>query len=480
MRASILIMLLLALMMTASSEASDREIYLQQLPGQKVTYADGIGWVSTGRDVILTVSIRPEGRKRAWVSLVVSNNSSQSVTISERQVSASVSGAQLKTFSASELLQAEQRRQTWQKFGAGLAMGLNSYAASQQGNYNTNGRFSGAYNQYGTNGYQQGNVSGTFSVQGRDPTAAAIAQQNATATNLALAERLQQQQASQMATLENRLLRAQTLQPGAWHGGEVAIELPGRSRQSQPLAIEVFLAGSKRSFLAFLDAPPTEAQLAMVKQLPAHPDDVAVASTPTPPSPQEPRNYVALPAATSASTPSNAIKSDTVRDSPAPSPTPAEVDPRAKAAAQLLATEVIAAAAQAFAPFLNEIEANLAKEGSPEAQKLLNAIRDRPRAEKALARIADGYARESGAIAMLEEVFTKNMTYDDMVDTATFLRTPAGRSVAAILVDPSRFDHMSSSLKELDDKRSEEILRAAVASVFPEIDLDQLLSRVDK
>lgn len=105
------------------------------------------------------------------------------------------------------LAQEEKNRQVAAAILTGIAAGANSYGASRAG-----------YGSYTTpNGR-----SGTY----YNPTAAAIAQNNAAAQNEAMIAGTIERGQANMAALEQNVLKDNTLMPGEWVGGQLHLSPP--------------------------------------------------------------------------------------------------------------------------------------------------------------------------------------------------------------------------------------------------------------
>ena len=105
------------------------------------------------------------------------------------------------------LVQEEKNRQVAAAVLTGLAAAGNAYSASQAG-----------YGHYTTpNGR-----TGTF----YSPTAAAIAQSNATAQNEAMIATTIEAGQRNMAVLEQSVIKDNTLMPGEWYGGQLHLAPP--------------------------------------------------------------------------------------------------------------------------------------------------------------------------------------------------------------------------------------------------------------
>jgi hypothetical protein len=121
------------------------------------------------------------------------------------------------------LVQEEKNRQVARALLTGIAAGANAYGASQAG-----------YGSYTTpNGR-----TGTF----YSPTAAAIAQGNANAQNEAMIATTIEAGQRNMATLEQAVIKDNTLMPGEWYGGQLHIAPPtdqGGSAKTYTIVITV-------------------------------------------------------------------------------------------------------------------------------------------------------------------------------------------------------------------------------------------------
>ncbi|QIB35796.1 hypothetical protein [Ancylobacter pratisalsi] len=120
----------------------------------------------------------------------------------------------LKVLSYDDLVREEKNRQIMRAVAVGVSSAANSYSASQAGYYQ--GR--------GTVYTPRGPVR--YTVSGYDPAAAALAQANASATNSAMIRDAVETGQRNMATLEQQVLKDNTVMPGEWVGGQVHIAPP--------------------------------------------------------------------------------------------------------------------------------------------------------------------------------------------------------------------------------------------------------------
>jgi hypothetical protein len=177
------------------------------------------GLVSTRKNSI--VIVRPATRRlqvggRPVFVVGIYNRSSKPLNfrVADISVTQTVNGgeARLKVITYDELVREEQTRQVFRAVGAGLAVAGNAMAASQAGYYHSNSTLyapSGVY-QIHTTGYS--------------PTAAAIAQANASAANAELVGATIERGQANMANLERAVIKDDTLMPGEWYGGQLHIQ----------------------------------------------------------------------------------------------------------------------------------------------------------------------------------------------------------------------------------------------------------------
>ena len=134
--------------------------------------------------------------------------------VDDVSVTQDVNGVQanLKVLTYEKLVREEETRQAFRAVGAGFAAAGNSISASQAGYYHSNSTI------YGPRGTYQ------VSTTGYSPTAAAIAQSNATAANNQLiGETIAQGQAN-LAQLERSVIKDNTLLSREWYGGQLHIQ----------------------------------------------------------------------------------------------------------------------------------------------------------------------------------------------------------------------------------------------------------------
>ncbi|WP_414473849.1 hypothetical protein [Microvirga sp. M2] len=130
-----------------------------------------------------------------------------------------------------ESLVAEERsKQVAQAILVGLAAGANAAAASQAGYGTARANvYSTTYTPYGSY-----NRVSTVTASYFDPTANAIAQANAAAQNEAMISSTVEQGRRNLSTLEQSVIKDNTLLPGEWYGGQLHFEPPQSDGNNAP------------------------------------------------------------------------------------------------------------------------------------------------------------------------------------------------------------------------------------------------------
>lgn len=142
----------------------------------------------------------------------------------------------MKVITYDMLAQEEKDRQVAAAIFTGLAVAGNSISASQAG-----------YGHYTT----PSGRSGTF----YDPTAAAIAQGNATAQNDAMVAATVETGQRNMAALERTVIKDDTLLPGEWYGGKLYLAPPADQEGGQKSYTIVITVGPDRHVIDIAQGP---------------------------------------------------------------------------------------------------------------------------------------------------------------------------------------------------------------------------------
>jgi len=134
------------------------------------------------------------------------------------------------------LMQEEKNRQVAAAILTGVAGAANAYSASRAG-----------YGSYAT----PSGRTGTF----YSPTAAVIAQNNATMQNEAMFAATVETGQRNMAALEQSVIKDNTLMPGEWYGGQLHLAPPTDQPGGQKTYTIVITVGSDRHVIDVAQGP---------------------------------------------------------------------------------------------------------------------------------------------------------------------------------------------------------------------------------
>ncbi|MCC6756691.1 MAG: hypothetical protein IT474_01845 [Arenimonas sp.] len=219
-----------------SAIAAERSFDFVQDGISRVIYENGTPYLQANtNNVGLTVSFIPDEKNRGWIGIQITNFSDSAITVSEKSLSAASNGKPLRVYTYSELMAEQKRRDSWRRFGAAMTASTSpSPYSTQSGTYSSNTNAS----VYGSNGYSaygSANTYGTYQSSSYDATAAAINQAEINRRNDAMMANLRARSNSEKSVIDNRALRANTLQRGESLYGEVNFDLPKKSRGNPPV-----------------------------------------------------------------------------------------------------------------------------------------------------------------------------------------------------------------------------------------------------
>lgn len=209
-----------ALAALVASCASTETVQFKAGAGQQALVRDGqSALVSQQKNSIVLIrpatrQFRTGGRPVFVVGIYNKTQAPLNFRVADVQVTQMINNevAALKVITYEQLVSEERTRQTIAAIGVGLAAAGNSISASQAGRYNSSSTVftpRGAY-QVETTGY--------------NPTAAAIAQSNATTENAAMINATVERGQANMAALERGVIKDNTLLPGEWYGGQLHVQ----------------------------------------------------------------------------------------------------------------------------------------------------------------------------------------------------------------------------------------------------------------
>lgn len=239
---------------TNSADAAEREFNAMPDGGREIVIERGMEVVISRKSCTVILRSEPINKKKIWLSLGVVNLTDSSQTFTDKQISAQSDTSSLKVYLADDIIRAEKRSQMWEEIVTGLAAGLNTYAAGQQGHYTESGTVSGTVRD-GTNRYE---VDGTYRAQRFDYRANQAALNAANETNARMVDELEARQEAELELLGEGLIYSQTIASGDTHSGRFQIDLPKRDRKrAQRTTVKVPVCGEIHQFNFAVDGPAT-------------------------------------------------------------------------------------------------------------------------------------------------------------------------------------------------------------------------------
>jgi hypothetical protein len=211
-------------------------------PSQSAIVRDGIpALVSRKNNTIVMVSPAKRGEPssgRLIFVVAVNNLSAQPIDFRVSGISATQSNSDGSTTSLSivpyeQLVNEENTRQVAAAVLTGLAAGANAYSAAHAGYGYANGTI------FTPNG------TATYTSTYYSPAAAAVAQSNASAQNEAMIASTIETGKSNLAILEQNVLKDNTIAPREWVGGQVNFSPPNSSTAAKHYTINVDVGGEQ-------------------------------------------------------------------------------------------------------------------------------------------------------------------------------------------------------------------------------------------
>ena len=221
MKRCVVILSLLAVVLCGCSST----LYVQARPGvgQDLRYEAGYPILSS--DKVNAVVMRPVFspiENKLMFYIAVANLTDAPFLLSQELVSASCGEDQLRLWSRAEIMSKIEREAAWNAFFVALGAAAQTYNASQPSTTTGSEYFSG----YGSGGSVYGTFSGSFTTY--DPAASeaakAMIRMNATQQLESIASSASARQASVQS-----ILTMETVDPGAYRGGFLLVDVPRRT-----------------------------------------------------------------------------------------------------------------------------------------------------------------------------------------------------------------------------------------------------------
>lgn len=249
-----------SMFLTSAAFASERLLEFVPQAGQTVEVVNGNQLIlASGSTAAIAVSYWPEDSDNGWIQVSVLNRSDKPFLVQESSLTARVGDVAVRTYTYDDLIRHQKRKAAWRRVGAALSAGANGYSASSAGYSQTNGTYNAhtTASAYGSGGYAEGQAttSGTYSSTTYNPAAAAAARADADAANDRVLSQLQKTVSLERKSLENRVLRANTVKPGSTVMGQIRIDIPQKSMlKREPFSL-AFSAGAEEFRFVLAESP---------------------------------------------------------------------------------------------------------------------------------------------------------------------------------------------------------------------------------
>ena len=221
--------------------AASHDYRVEYANGQQVLIADGVS-------ASVVISYVPQDSGRGWISISVENHSPEPFTVQETSLTGTAGGKPIHVLTYADLVKEQKHHAAWQNGFGALAAGLKAAGTAGAGYRTTTGSYNSttnatAYGSDGSSATGQATTNGSFVATTYDPAAASAARDRVNAENAQMAKQIHDSQALARQSIDQRVLRANTLQPGRGIAGQIPIDLPSNSKRA-PVPVQLtFSAG---------------------------------------------------------------------------------------------------------------------------------------------------------------------------------------------------------------------------------------------
>lgn len=238
----------LACALTLAACAAQEKVLLTAAVDQEAIVRNGVPvLVSNKKNLVM---LRPNARQfaghtRPAFTIIVRNQTNRPETLLESTITAhqTIGRKQVavRVIRHHELVAEEETRQTVAAVAVALGGVGRAMSAANAGRVTTYGDVS-AHGPYGSS-------YGTYHATTYDPLRAQAAQSIAAADTAADFAMIREQGERNLASLEQTILKDNTVMPGEWYGGTIVLEPPARSAEgARDYAISVAFAGEEHVF----------------------------------------------------------------------------------------------------------------------------------------------------------------------------------------------------------------------------------------
>jgi len=224
---------------------------------QTVRYDRGIASVDSVQQQSIVRIVNVAGQDKKTVSFVIGivNAGEQPLNFGPENVTVRPTGmTPIAVTTYEQAMEAERKRQSKEKFWAGVAAFGRGLSAADAGNTYSSGTYNGNASGFVGNSLVTAQSSGTYSGTQRNSGAALAAQRDAREMNAQDRANLEQRWANRAAANSN-LLQTTTVDPGVMYGGIASFPITKEIKKARgpvQVTIEVDVGGEKHTFQARL------------------------------------------------------------------------------------------------------------------------------------------------------------------------------------------------------------------------------------
>jgi hypothetical protein len=247
------------MMMAISVPANAGNYTLAVAPSavQTIRYDRGIASIDSvqGHSIVRVVNVAGNDKKTVSFVIGIVNAGGQPLNFGPENITIRPAGMQpISLTTYEQAMEAEQRRQSRERFWSGVAAAGRGLSAADAGNTYSSGIYSGTSSGYVGNNLITAQTNGIYSGTQYNSGAALAAQRNARDVNAEERANLEARWAAR-SSVNSNLLRTTTVDPGAMYGGVATFPISGdlkKARGPVQVTLEVDVAGEKHTFLARL------------------------------------------------------------------------------------------------------------------------------------------------------------------------------------------------------------------------------------
>jgi hypothetical protein len=263
------VLLGLSLVVSLPSWAAQVPMHPHPLPQQELAYESGVPRIISRQpeSTVVFEVLSGSAGSRGAIGISVINFAPESVTVTERSITARLGQSTLVVEGQAARLQRDKRKRFWEGVAVGLTAAANGYSASQAGQQSATVDYSGTASSYGSGGYARSTYNGTATVRYTDTIAQQQAQRDAAARTKAMADRVRMEQMARQQSILSDAFAAQTIVPGGSYAGIIEYKYPARGKSRQvPLEFSVSVGRDHHTLILGVREPLSAQTMAGVTE----------------------------------------------------------------------------------------------------------------------------------------------------------------------------------------------------------------------